>query len=596
MRPTGSKQRLPNWAIGLILIVVIGVGSVVAYTKKLPWSNPHEIQAVFETAQNLRPKAPVRIAGVNIGEVTKVEPLSADSPQVTAQTDGETPPEEEGQAESAALVTMTIKEEGLPLHEDAQFQLRPRLFLEGNLFVDTKPGSPNAPEVEEGYQFPVNQTSSSVSIDQVLTTLQSDVRANLQTFLDQFGNALTKYGGAEGFQELYRSSAGAFKYTSIVNEALQGKRTHDLSGLIRNLDKVVAALGSNELALQNLVTNLRVVSGSFAAESASLEQAIAKLPDVLDAAEPAFANLNASFPPLRAFVREALPGVRSTAPALRAATPLIEQVRLLVSEPELRGLVSDLRPTIPDLARLSAETKPLLSQFRKVSSCFNEVVIPWSNDTVDPPASYPAKLQPQGNVAEETASGLVGIASESRSGDANGQYIRVEAGGGANTVVIPGGAPDGVADAVGLLDFPLLGGMPSVHGNLADSQRPEFHPEVACETQDPPDLSAAGVTSGDAGVDTPENPVGLDELIAIIDDIVNLLPPRAAAALERQSNAYLEAQQEGDQEALAEAGAALLETLEENGAELSGLTGADDGGSSDDSGSSAPRLESEVGG
>ncbi len=459
--------------------------------------------------------------------------------------------------QSAALVTMTLKEEALPLHEDAQFQLRPRLFLEGNLFIDTKPGSPNAEEVGENHTFPVNQTSSSVQIDQVLTTLQSDVRANLQTFLDQFGNALTKYGGAEGFQELYKSSGGAFKYTSIVNEALQGKRPHDLSGLIRNLDKVVAALGSNEVALQNLVTNFRVVSGSFAAESASLEQAIAKLPDVLDAAEPAFANLNASFPPLRAFAREALPGVRSTAPALREATPLIDQVRLLVSEPELRGLVSDLRPTIPDLAKLSAETKPLLTQFRRVSSCFNEVVIPWSNDTVDPPASYPAKLQPQGNVAEETASGLVGIGSESRSGDANGQYIRVEAGGGANTVLLPGAAEDPVTgaplDAVGLLDFPLLGGMPSVHGSTADSQRPEFHPEIACETQDPPDLSAAGVTSGDAGIDTPPNPVGFDDLVDIINGIIPSLPRRAASQLEEQSDAYLEAQQAGDADALAEA-------------------------------------------
>src|SRR5687767_4806286 len=172
MRTSGSKRRMPNWAIGLILIVVIGVGSVFAYTKKLPWADPHEVQAVFETAQNLRPKAPVRIAGVNIGEVTKVEPLTNDSPQLTAQAGGEGEvPEEEGEAQSAALVTMTIKDEGLPLHEDAQFQLRPRLFLEGNSFVDTKPGSPNAPEVDEGHMFPVSQTSSSVQIDQVLTTL-----------------------------------------------------------------------------------------------------------------------------------------------------------------------------------------------------------------------------------------------------------------------------------------------------------------------------------------------------------------------------------------------------------------------------------------
>jgi hypothetical protein len=326
-----------------------------------------------------------------------------------------------------------------------------------------------------------------------------------------------------------------------------------------------------------------VVSGSFAAESASLEQAIAKLPDVLDAAEPAFANLNASFPPLRAFAREALPGVRSTAPALRVATPFVDQLRRLVSEPELRGLVADLRPTIPDLARLTAETKPLLSQFRKVSSCFNEVVIPWSNDTVDPPDSYPAKLQPQGNVSEETASGLVGIGSESRSGDANGQYIRVEAGGGLNTILIPGGAEDPVTgaplDAVGLLDFPLLGGMPSVHGNLADSKRPKFKPKVKCETQDPPDLSAGGVTSSEAGVDIADNPVGLNDLIDVINDLISILPRRQAAALREQSEAYAKAQEGGDLDAISEAGGELAEVLEQAGAELEGFSGTNAEGS-----------------
>jgi ABC-type transporter Mla subunit MlaD len=553
---------MPNWLIGLILIVVVAVGSVLAYTKKLPWGDPYEVQAVFETAQNLRPKAPVRIAGVNVGEVTSVEHLTADDEALVAQGGKDNPlPNDPTSGEAAALVTMQLDEAALPLHEDAQFQLRPRLFLEGNLFVDTKPGSPNAEEVGEDHTFPVSQTSSSVQIDQVLTTLQSDVRANLQTFLDQFGNALIKYGGAKGFQELYRSSEGAFKYTSIVNEALQGTRTHDLSGLIRNLDRVVAALGSNEVALQNLVTNLRIVAGSFAAESASLETAIAKLPDVLDAADPAFANLNAAFPPLRAFAREALPGVRSATPALRAATPLIDQVRLLVSKRELRGLVADLRPTIPDLARLSARTKPLLSEFRRVSSCFNEVVIPWSNDTVDPPDFYNSSLEPKGTVAEETASGLVGIGSESRSGDANGQYIRVEAGGGANTVLIPGGAPDGT-DAVGLLDFPILGGVPSVHGNTADSQVPQFKRNVDCETQEPPNLAAAGITAGDAGMDQGPNPVDLDDLIQIIEDIIPLLPPLPAAELERQSQAYLEAQKEGDADALEEAREGLQEALE----------------------------------
>ena len=118
---------------------------------------------------------------------------------------------------------MELEEDALPLHEDATFKLRPRLFLEGNLFVDIKPGSPNAPEVDENHTFPVNQTSYSVQLDQVLTTLQADVRADLQTFLDQFGNALIKYGGAEGFRSSTSPRRGAFKYTSMSTRRFRAR-------------------------------------------------------------------------------------------------------------------------------------------------------------------------------------------------------------------------------------------------------------------------------------------------------------------------------------------------------------------------------------
>ena len=125
--------------------------------------------------------------------------------------------------QQAAVVTMELEDDALPVHEDATFKLRPRLFLEGNYFVDMQPGQPERPlESTTAGHFPINQTSYSVQLDQVLTTLQGDVRADLQMFLNQLGNALTKYGGAEGFRELYRTSAPAFKYTSEVNQAVLG--------------------------------------------------------------------------------------------------------------------------------------------------------------------------------------------------------------------------------------------------------------------------------------------------------------------------------------------------------------------------------------
>ncbi|MGG7383202.1 hypothetical protein ACQ7B2_32255, partial [Escherichia coli] len=79
-------------------------------------------------------------------------------------------------------------------------------------------------------------------------------------------------------------------------------------------------------------------------------------------------------------------------------------------------------------------------QSRALASCFNEVVIPWGNESIGPSQDpdFPAATVSDGagshpaRVYEETGYGLVGISGESRSGDANGQYIRVEAGGGLN--------------------------------------------------------------------------------------------------------------------------------------------------------------------
>jgi phospholipid/cholesterol/gamma-HCH transport system substrate-binding protein len=489
VRP-GQEKRIPNWAIGLVLMIVLAIGSYLAFAKDLPWGEKFEVRAVFSSAQNIRPDSPVRIAGVDVGKVTEIEHLSSAASELQAQAGGDPDSAvDEASGEQAAVLTMELDESALPLHTDGTLKLRPRLFLEGNYFVDLQPGSPNAPEAEDGFTFPVNQTSHSVALDEVLTTLQGDVRRDLQVLLDQFGNAMIKYGGAEGLRELYRTSPPAFKYTSQVNEALLGQQPGDLQGVIRGLDSVVRSLGRNELALQNLVTNFRVVSGSFAAEDEALGRAVEQLPGVLEAAEPAFANLNASFPALRAFSREALPGVRSTPETLEVATPFIHQVRKLVSKRELRGLVADLRPTVPKLARLAKQTIPFLDQARALSSCANEVVLPWSQDTVvpvDPADQYPDTLEPRGRVFEEAFYGLTGIKSESRSGDANALYARVLGAGGLNTIAIPGAGSDGLGDQVGTLPFPLQGAIP----RLDDSQKPDFHPETGCETQEPPNLEA----------------------------------------------------------------------------------------------------------
>ena len=71
---------------------------------------------------------------------------------------------------------MELKDDALPLHKDARLQIRPRILLEGNYFVDLKPGSPSAGDLADGSTLPVSQTASSVTLSEVLSVLDRDTR------------------------------------------------------------------------------------------------------------------------------------------------------------------------------------------------------------------------------------------------------------------------------------------------------------------------------------------------------------------------------------------------------------------------------------
>src|SRR5207237_9156496 len=131
--------------LGAVLILVF---SFFGFTKYNPFAHPFMLHATFESANNLQPKSPVRVAGVDVGKVTDVQPLSKGNGQ--------------------ARVTMEIEKKGLPIHKDAELKIRPRIFLEGNFFVDVQPGTPSSPTLKDGADIPVQNTSTPVQFGQLL--------------------------------------------------------------------------------------------------------------------------------------------------------------------------------------------------------------------------------------------------------------------------------------------------------------------------------------------------------------------------------------------------------------------------------------------
>jgi hypothetical protein len=164
----------------------------------------------------------------------------------------------------------------------------------------------------------------------------------------------------------------------------------------------------------------------------------------------------------------------------------MHEVRGLASGPELRGLISDATPIVPDLASLTEQATPFVAGLGALSGCFNNVILPWANDHVSADAAYP--FADGTTVYKQTAYGLSGVAGESRSGDANGQYVRAFTGAGVNSVASTP-AIAGAAEQFGTLSAPILGAVPAINS----SAKTPYRPDVPCETQDPPNLDAGGL-------------------------------------------------------------------------------------------------------
>jgi virulence factor Mce-like protein len=450
-RPGAWRRPPKNFRVGAIVLAVTAVFTYLGFTKDIPFVNsPYEISAAFRDSSGIRPGSPVRIAGVEVGKVSSVDHTSKGS--------------------RAAVVKMQILNRGRPLHADAEASIRPRIFLEGNFFVELQPGTGDTKELKDGATIPADQTTSAVQLDQVLKVLKADLRTDLQDALSEIGKT-EDAGGARVLRDSLDFQPAAYKFTAIVADALLGQRPGDLGDFVRDQGKVSAALDADPAALRDLITNFDRTAAALASRQADLRAGIAELPRTLQAALPALAALNAAFPAVRAFARAAVPGVRSTGPTARALTPLVAQLRGLVSPNELRGLSADLRAATPPLTKVATTSVPLLEQVRALSSCTAGTVAPALDQTV-PDAAFP----PTGPAFQEIAKSWAGLAGESRSFDANGQWFKVLGEGGPDTLTLGNGL-------FGTASGAFLGVNPP-----AQHTRPPLEPTVPCETQDVPDL------------------------------------------------------------------------------------------------------------
>ena len=478
--PRSDRRGAAPFTVGAVVLATIAVLTYFGFAKHMPFTHGHRVHAIFQSANSIRAGSPVRIAGVNVGKVEKVERAGSSD---------------------AAKVTLELQDRALPLHRDATARIRPRIFLEGNFFVDLQPGTPSAPRLPEDGTIPITRTSAPVQLDQVLTSLQYDARQDLRDLLHGYGTALTHRPtpaedagqdplvrgrtAAEALNDSLRHSGPALRGVSVVNDALLGTAPHDVYKLLRGLARISAGLDRNEGRLQALVTDFAATTGAFASEEGNLRASIRLLAPTLEVANRTLADLNRAFPPTRAFAREVLPGVRETPATIDAAFPWIAQARPLLGPRELGGLVNELQPTTTALGHFVDDMRSLLPQVDLIDRCLTDVILP-TGDVKIADGAFSTNTE---NYKEFWYT-LVALSGEGQNFDGNGMYVRFQPGGGPFTV------STGPSTLTGDPLFGNAAARPLGTRPRYPGRRPAYVTSVPCYRSQPPDLNGPAADIG----------------------------------------------------------------------------------------------------
>lgn len=468
------RWRPSNPLIAVLFILLFTVGPYLAFTGHVPFTGyGYELKATFANAANISANSPVRIAGIDVGKV------------ISTSRDGD-----------ATTVTFNVEGQGRPIHSDAFAEIHPRIFLEGNFFIELDPGSPSAPEMPSGATIPVSHTSTAVQLDEIFTALQSPVRADLSHLLESYGEALTHKptpaedagqlpevrgeSGAEGLNGALKYGGPAGRYGAQVANALLGTRPGDLSRLVAGAGRAFGALARREAALKGLIVNFDVFTGALAAQSANLAVTVHRLAPALSTARVSLVNLNRALPPLRAYAIELRPAVAELPGLIAAAKPWLEQARPLLSGRELGGDAKLLAEATPGLAGAAQAGRAVaLPQLNQIGLCTTRVLAPTNDQTIED------RFSTGGPSYREFLFTLADLAGVTQNFDGNGNYLRLQPGGGGTLLKLenPKGHFSVDKQEWSRSATVPIGVQPQLGG------RPPKKPGVPCYTNPVPDLN-----------------------------------------------------------------------------------------------------------
>jgi len=343
---------------GLILIALAVLLFILANQKAaLPSWIPglgqdfYSINVEMETAQAVTPgqgQAAV-IAGINVGKVG-----------ASTLDDG------------VAKVRLDIDPKYKDLiHSNAQFLLRPKTGL-SDMVVEIDPGTKGPPPAE-GSTIPVAQSMSNVQMDQILASLDRDTQDYLVLLLNGAGEGLN--GKGPELSQALRRFGPFTTYTARLNGALEKRRKYIKQG-VHAFSQVATELGNNNQAVADFISNSKESLGNYAAQEASLREALREFPSTLAAGQENLAKSDQLSQLTRPTLLGLIPGARNLKSSLKSVQKLAVDTTPYVRN-DIRPFTREVQPVFKELAKTSragSKTTPQLQgTFTELNTLLNQL-------------------------------------------------------------------------------------------------------------------------------------------------------------------------------------------------------------------------------
>ena len=291
---------------GLFLFLWIAFGGPVPLK-----AEGYKVTVPFDEASQLAEAADVRISGVSVGRVSRVE----------------------GGPDGEAQATLELDARYAPLPQDTQAILRQKTLL-GETYVELTPGSAESGSLPEGADLPAAQVSEAVQLDEVFRTFDPTTRAAFQGWMQ--GQAAALRGRGDDFSV---AIASLEPFADEAERALRLLDTQELavSRLVRDGGEVFGALAERRGQLRGLIENANTVFATTARRNEELADAFTIFPTFLRESRETLTRLEE-------FAIDTNPVVTALRPTARELAPTARELNEL--SPELRAFFLALPATI----------------------------------------------------------------------------------------------------------------------------------------------------------------------------------------------------------------------------------------------------------